>query len=97
MLIIELLKNVASCDKSDHRFGISATNLVIYIEIEPLFKALLNIISTIFNFVVYGYILYMNKKFRNFNFCNKYVHRFRISTQKLKKNSLNCFCNRGKY
>ena len=54
MNIIELLKNVASRDKSDHRFEISATNLVNYIEIEFLFKALLNIISTIFKFVVYG-------------------------------------------
>ena len=60
MHIIELLKNVASRDKSDHRFGISATNLVNYIEIEPLFKAVLNIISSIFNFVVYGSIVYMN-------------------------------------
>ena len=46
MHIIELLKNFASHDKSDHRFGISATNLVNYIEIEALFKALLNKIST---------------------------------------------------
>ena len=60
MHIIELLKNVASCDKSDHRFGISTTNLVNYIEIEHLFKALFNIISTIFKFVVDGYIVYMN-------------------------------------
>ena len=59
MHIIELLKNVASRDKFDHRFGISATNLVTYIEIEPLFKALLNIILIIFQFVVYGYIAYM--------------------------------------
>ena len=48
MHIIELLKNGASRDKFDHRFRISATNLGNYIEIEPLFKALLNIISTIF-------------------------------------------------
>ena len=60
MLIIELLKNVASRDKSDHRFGISATNLVNYIVFKPLFKALLNKMSTIFKFVVYGYIVYMN-------------------------------------
>ena len=38
MHIIELLKNVASRNKSDHRFGISTTKLVKYIEIEPLFK-----------------------------------------------------------
>ena len=44
MHIIEFLKNVASRDKSDHIFGISATNLVNYIAIEPLFKASLNII-----------------------------------------------------
>ena len=54
--IFELLKNVASRDKSDHRVEISATNLVIYNEIEALFEALLNIISTIFKFVLYGYI-----------------------------------------
>ena len=61
MHIIELMKSVGSRDKSDHRFGIiSATNLVNYIEIAPLFKALLNIISTIFKFVEYGYIVYMN-------------------------------------
>ena len=42
MHIIELLKNVAYRVKSDHRFGISATNLVNYIEFEPLFEALLN-------------------------------------------------------
>ena len=60
MPMIELLKNVSSRDNSDHRVGISATNLVNYIEIEPLFKALLNIISTIFKNVVLGYILYMN-------------------------------------
>ena len=42
MHIIELLKNKSdSRDKSDHRFEISATNLVNYIEIEPLFKTLL--------------------------------------------------------
>ena len=56
MHIIGLLKNVTSRDKSDHRFGISANNLVNYIEIKPLFKALLTIISPIFKFVVYGYI-----------------------------------------
>ena len=61
MHIIELLKNVASRDKSDYRLGINTTNLVNYIEIEPLFKALLSIISTIFKFVVYGYIVYMNE------------------------------------
>ena len=38
MHIIELLKKVASRDKSDDRFGISATNIVNYIEIELLFK-----------------------------------------------------------
>ena len=38
------MKNVASRDKSDHRCGNSANNLVNYIEIEPLYKALLNII-----------------------------------------------------
>ena len=37
----------------------------------------------------------MNIQLRNFNFCNKYVHRHRISAQKLDKNSLNSFCNRG--
>ena len=56
MHIIELLKNVASRDKSDHRFEISATNLVNYIEIKALFKALFNLSSTIFKFVVYGYM-----------------------------------------
>ena len=60
MHIIELLKNIASRYKSDHSFGISATNLVNYIKMEPLFKALLNIISTIFKLVVYGYIVYIN-------------------------------------
>ena len=60
MHIIELLENVASRNKSNHRFEISATNLVTYIEIEPLFKALLNIISIIFKFVVYEYVVYMN-------------------------------------
>ena len=60
MHIIELLKNVASRDKSDHRLRINATNLVNYIEIEPLFKALFNIILTIFKFAVYRYIVYMN-------------------------------------
>ena len=60
MHIIELLKSVASRVKSGHRFEISATNLGNYIEVERLFKALLNIISTIFKFVVYGYILYIN-------------------------------------
>ena len=60
MHIVELLKNVAARDKSDQRFGISAINLVNYIEIEPLFKAVLNIISIIFKFIVYGYIVYMN-------------------------------------
>ena len=59
MHIIELLRNVASREKSDYRMRISASNLVNYIEIEPLFKALLNIISTIFKFVVYGYIVYI--------------------------------------
>ena len=60
MHIIELLTNVASRDKSDHRFGIfSETNLVNYIEIQPLLKALLNIIPTIFKFVVYEYIVYI--------------------------------------
>ena len=59
MHIIELLKNVASRNKSDHRFEISATNLLNYIEIEPLFKVLLNTISTIYNFVVYDYIVYI--------------------------------------
>ena len=44
MHIIELLNNVASCDKADHILKIRATYLVNYIEIEPLFKALLNII-----------------------------------------------------
>ena len=44
MHIIQLLKNVASRDKSDHRYEIIATNLVNYIEIKPLFKALLNLI-----------------------------------------------------
>ena len=39
MHIIESLKNVASRDKSYHRFEISAKNLVYYIEIEPMFKA----------------------------------------------------------
>ena len=61
MHTIELLKNVASRHKSDHRFGLSATNLVDYIEIELLFKGLLNIISTIFKFVVYGYIYIIEK------------------------------------
>ena len=56
MHIIELLKDVVFRDKSAHRFGISATNLVNYIEIEPLFKALLRI----FKFFVYEYIVYMN-------------------------------------
>ena len=97
MHIIELPEHVAFCDKSDYRFGISATNLVNEIAIEPVFKALLNIISTIFKFVVYGYIVYINIKFGSFNFCNKYVHRFRISAQKLDKNSLNSFCKRGEY
>ena len=60
MHIIEFLKNVASRDKTDHRFRISATNLVNYTKIETLFKALLNIISTIFKFVVHGYIVYIN-------------------------------------
>ena len=36
MHIIELLKNAASRDKSDHRFGISGTNLVNCIEISTL-------------------------------------------------------------
>ena len=56
MHAIKLLKNIASRDKSEHRFENSATNLVNYIEIEHLFKVLLNKISTIFKFVVYGYI-----------------------------------------
>ena len=43
MRIIELLKNFVSRDMSDHRFGISAT----IVEIEPLYKTLLIIISTI--------------------------------------------------
>ena len=60
MHIIELLKDVASRDKSDQRLGISAINVVNYIEIEQLFQALLNIILTIFKFVVYGYIVYIN-------------------------------------
>ena len=61
MHIIELPKNVASCDKSDHRFRINETNLVNYIEIELLFKALLNIISTIFNLkVVFQIVVYKN-------------------------------------
>ena len=60
MHIIELLKKVASRDKLHYRFRISATNLVNYIEIEPLFKALLNIISTIFKFFLYGDIVYTN-------------------------------------
>ena len=68
MHIIELLKNDASHDKSDHRLGISATNLVNYNEIKSLFKALLNIISTIFKFVLYGYIVYMNKIFQKLQF-----------------------------
>ena len=68
MHIIELLKNVASCYKFVHRFGISATNLVNYFVIEHLFKALLNISSIVFKFVVYRYIVYMNIEFRNFNF-----------------------------
>ena len=58
MHITELLKNVASRDKSGYRFGSSATNLATYIEIESLFKVLINIISTIFTFVIYGYIVY---------------------------------------
>ena len=49
MQIIELLKNVVSRHNSDHRFGISAINLVNYIEIAPLFKALLNIIQLFLN------------------------------------------------
>ena len=36
MHIVKLLKNIASKDKSDHRFGISAPKLVNYIEIENL-------------------------------------------------------------
>ena len=66
MHIIELLKNVASRDKSDHRFGISETNFVNYIEIEPLFRALLNIISTFFKFVyiyIYSIYEYLSQKF----------------------------------
>ena len=59
MHINELLKNVACREKFDHRFGISASNLVNYIKIEFLFKDLINIISTIFKFVVYEYIVYM--------------------------------------
>ena len=60
MHIFELLKNVVSRDKLDYRSGISTTNLVNYIETEPLFKALLHIISIILKFVVYGKLVYMN-------------------------------------
>ena len=40
MHIIELLQNLASTDKSDHRFGISATKLVSYVDIVSLFEGL---------------------------------------------------------